>query len=352
MHVLLAREWLDRGFEVDFVLLRREGVFLQLVPQGSRIFDLEVARFRDTVMPLRSYLKEQRPSVLLAAMWPLTVVAIIAARLSRTGTRTVVSDHDTLSVSYRHKGTIHLALLRVSMALTYPLADIRIAVSRGVAADLSSLCGLSQNCFRVIYNPVAAGGTVPVETNLHEVPVDITGPLILTVGALKGQKNHTLLIEAFSLLAGSTDATLCILGEGVMRKQLEQLVVQYGLQGRVLLPGFQFETAPWYSRADLFVLSSNHEGFGNVIVEALEHGVPVVSTDCPSGPREILCDGKYGRLVPVGDAMALADAMKTELSASPDQEALKDRARNFSVDRIADEYLDVMCAGWRDGCRS
>jgi glycosyltransferase involved in cell wall biosynthesis len=123
--------------------------------------------------------------------------------------------------------------------------------------------------------------------------------------------------------------------------------MQYQLQERVLMPGFRVETRPWYQLADLFVLSSQFEGFSNVIVEALGEGVPVISTDCPSGPREILSDGKYGRLVPVGDAEALSDAMLTALRTSHNRAALKARAREFAVEKVAEEYLDVMLPEWR-----
>jgi glycosyltransferase involved in cell wall biosynthesis len=342
MHLSLARDWMAHGFEVDFVLLRANGQLLEIVPKMAQVIDLEVLRFRNTIAPLRSYIRQQRPAVLLVAMWPLTVVAIIAARLSGTGVRTVVSDHSPLSLSYSQKGLAHRALLRASLAVTYPLADMRIAVSKGVAADLSNLSGINLDQFRVIYNPAAAGDTVPVESDVPVVPIDITGRLILAVGTLKAVKDYPLLIEAFSQLAAGSDATLCILGEGALRGELEQLVARLGLLGRVLLPGFMLETGPWYERADLFVLSSRHEGFGNVIVEALEHGVPVVSTDCPSGPRKILCDGKYGKLVPVGDADALAKAINDALVESPNRDALKARARDFSVKTISRQYLDVM----------
>src|SRR5690606_26732556 len=135
---------------------------------------------------------------------------------------------------------------------------------------------------------------------------------------------------------------LCILGEGEERPRLQALVDALGLDGRLLLPGYQSDPAPWYAHADLFVLSSDHEGFGNVIVEALEQGVPVVSTDCPSGPREILEGGKYGTLVPVGDAAALASAIDDALSREHNHDALKRRAQDFSVDKAADAYLDLL----------
>ena len=345
---MLAHEWLTRGFEVDFVLLQEMGDLLEIVPVGARTVDLGVKRFRDAISPLRAYLRKNKPEVVLAAMWPLTVVAVIAIRLAGTGTRIVLSDHSILSRSYQHKGATHRAFLRASMALTYRLADVRVAVSKGVAADVSALSGIRGDQFRVIYNPAATGKKYLDKKCPPPELENIRGPLILTVGALKAEKDYMLLINAFSRLSPQSDATLCILGEGVLRGELEQLVTRLGLQGRVLLPGFRVDTSSWYRHADLFVLSSKHEGFGNVIVEALEHGVPVVSTDCPAGPREILCDGKYGRLVSVGDAAALAEAMLAALSEIPDREAFKARASDFSVSRIADEYLEVMRPVWRD----
>ncbi|MEE4237108.1 MAG: glycosyltransferase [Anderseniella sp.] len=347
----LAREWLVRGFDVDFVLLRPEGELLQLVPHGASVIDLGVERFRDAVLPLRAYARQQEPSVLLAAMWPLTVVTVMATRSSGKSVRAVLSDHSILSRDYQHKGMLHRALLRLSMAFGYRWADALVAVSVGVAADASALSGIRPDRFRVIFNPaakcVSSVGRLAIPTELAEV----RGQLILSVGTLKAVKDHPLLIDAFSRLAPYLDVTLCILGEGPLRVELERLVIRRGLQGRVLLPGFRVETGPWYARADLFVLSSRHEGFGNVLVEALEHGVPVVSTDCPTGPREILCDGKYGRLVPVGDADALAEAMRAGLSETPRREALKARSRDFCADRIADEYLEVMFPGWRGAGR-
>ena len=349
MHLVMAREWLLLGFEVDFVLMRKEGDLLSLVPPAADIFDLGVPRTRYALLPLRSYLKKHQPNALLVAMWPLTVVSLLAARLSGTGVRVMVSDHSILSQSYRHKNLLHRTFLRTSMALGYRLAAARISVSKGVAADASALSGIRLDQFHVVYNPAASGVDPVASKTVPPELVEVKGPLILSVGSLKAEKNHALLIDAFSRLAPFIDATLCILGEGALRIELEKIVVRYGLQGRVLLPGFRLNTAPWYARADLFVLSSRHEGFGNVIVEALEYGVPVVSTDCISGPREVLCDGKYGRLVPVGDASALAAAMQAALSELPNRNLLRARARDFAVEKIAAEYLDVMFPDWRLG---
>ncbi|MCO5054643.1 glycosyltransferase [Thermomonas sp.] len=346
LHVTLAREWMARGFGVDFVLRQARGELLEQLPVGARVVDLRAARVRNVLRPLVRYLRQSRPSALLAAMWPLTTVAPVAARVAGYRGRVVVSEHAPLSRGYAHKGRLHRLGLRASTALGYRLADARIGVSAGVADDLARLSGLARERFSVVYNPAASGAVAGA------VPALLAGaarPVILTVGTLKPVKRHDLLLDAFAKVAASTSATLCILGDGPQRAALEARVVALGLDGRVLFPGYSPDPAAWYAAADLFVLCSDHEGFGNVIVEAMEQGTPVVCTDCPSGPREILCGGKYGALVPVGDAGALAAAMQTALAAPVDRQALQARARDFSSDKIADQYLDLLLPGWREG---
>ncbi len=163
----------------------------------------------------------------------------------------------------------------------------------------------------------------------------------LSVGNLKPEKNQALLLRAFAALP-RPDARLMLLGSGPQEAPLRALAEQLGLAERVIFAGFQRDPAPFYAAADLFVLSSNHEGFGNVIVEALSHGLPVVSTDCPAGPAEILDGGTFGLLVPVGDAAALAEAMDAALDAPVDRDALVRRASDFAPDIAARQYLAVM----------
>lgn len=221
-------------------------------------------------------------------------------------------------------------------------------VSEGVKRDLCAMARLPLDSMKVIYNPTAVGlKPIEVEPVLRErlwgSPSD---HCILSVGTLKAQKDHKTLIEAFALLPKRLNAKLAILGEGSLRPELEMLVRRLGLEGRVLMPGFVLDPYPWYQTADLFVLSSRWEGFGNVIVEALECGVPVVSTDCPSGPAEILQNGRFGSLVPVQDKVAMADAITRALQQSVDRVALRRRAEDFSVPNIAAQYL--RCFGVAD----
>ncbi|MFN3591959.1 MAG: glycosyltransferase, partial [Thermaurantiacus sp.] len=164
---------------------------------------------------------------------------------------------------------------------------------------------------------------------------------ILTAGRMKPQKNHALLIRAFARLE-LPSARLAILGDGRSEAATRALVAEMDLQTRVLMPGFVADPGPWLRSADLFVLSSDYEGFGNVLVEALAAGLPIVSTDCPFGPAEILEHGCYGRLVPVGDEGALAAAMADALAEDHDRAALRRRAADFAPDVAARRYASLL----------
>ena len=341
MRVNMAKQWLRQGCQVEFVLLEARGELLASLPSDATIACLGAKRLRQSVVPLVRYLQSARPNALLVAMWPLTAIAIVAARLAHFRGRIVISDHNHLSTANLAKGRLYMAGLGLSMRLAYPMADTRIAVSNGVAEDLSRLSGLRRELFNVIYNPAA----ISEDVDLARVPSVVTAserPLILSVGTLKKQKRHDLLIDAFARLPTELKGTLCILGEGTEREALVAQVAALGLSEKVLLPGFVLDTGPWYKYADLFVLSSDYEGFGNVIVEAMAQGTPVVSTNCPSGPSEILEDGRFGRLVPVRDVDALTRAMSDALQSSHDSAKLKRRAQDFSVDRVAKQYLDLL----------
>lgn len=335
----LAEGFINRGHEVELVLLRAAGELMDAVPPKARIIELKANRIRETIRPLVTYLRHERPDALLAVMWPLTVVAVLARIVSKAETKIVVSDHGILSEHYARRPAI-LAALRLSTRLLYPRADARMAASQGIAADLAKLSGIPNDTIQVIHNPIA----VPIE----QIGDDkLAKPLwgdaksrILAVGALKPEKDYGLLIEAFATLPRERNAGLMIVGEGQLRPQLEGLADRLGVGDRVSLPSFR-DPWPYYVSADLFVLSSRSEGFGNVLVEALAAGLPIVSTDCP-GPREILEGGKWGALVPAGDRDSLAEAMEQALDRSVDKQGLKARSAQFGPDIALDAYLAVL----------
>lgn len=339
----LALGFAQRGHAVDLVLLQATGALLDAVPVGVRVVDLGVHRIRGLLVPLVRYLRRERPAAMLVSMWPLTALAVLARRLSGVKTRLVLSEHTTWSQAELLQRPGVAWQVRTSMRWLFPGADAVVCVSRGAADDLARFTGLDRNTLTAIHNPVS-GQQTAVATGACGPAGWWLGPnkRVLAVGALKGEKDYPTLLRAFARLRQTTDARLLVLGEGVCRPALEALVRELGLNDAVDLPGFVANPAPCYRHADLHVLSSVAEGFGNVIVEALEAGIPVVSTDCPCGPAEILDGGRYGRLVPMRDPEALARAMAAALAEAPDRQALRARAAEFSVDRAVDRYAALL----------
>lgn len=339
----LARAFAARGHQVEFVLMRAEGDFLLEAQREFSVVDLRAAKVRYVLWRLARYLRERRPAVLIANMWPLTSMAVVGRAISGHECRLMLVDHGMLSLQYAGRGKLHDLLLRVSMTMTYPRAELVAAVSAGSALDIARLAGMSLDKVAVLHNPVLARA-MPNAAALAQADAlwgCAPGGRILAVGSFKPVKNYPLLFRAFAAMP-RTEARLMLLGQGAGEGALRALVTELGLADRIIFAGFHADPSPYYATADQFVLSSNHEGLPTVLIEALSFGLPVVSTDCPSGPAEILENGRWGKLVPVGDAEALARAMDEALSAPVDHEALKCRAADFSPEIAARKYLDLL----------
>jgi glycosyltransferase involved in cell wall biosynthesis len=349
--VNLANDFARRGYSIEVVLLSCNGPFLMDLDRSIRVIDLQVRRFRGLLLPLLRYLRQKKPDSLLVFMWPLTVMALWAKILARVDTRVVVVEHTTWSKDEIVRSLFTRFLAQSSMHCSFKKASAVVAVSHGVADDLSHFARIERALIKVIYNPIVCIKSSTQRVLPKQTPApwwNGTHRCVLAVGALKPVKDYATLILAFMHLLKYVNSRLLILGEGECRTELETQVKDLGMEGYVFIPGFAKVLSPYYQRADLFVSSSTAEGFGNVIVEALEAGTPVVSTDCQSGPREILLNGRYGSLVPVGDPLALASAMIKSLEVKHDVEALKARARYFSIDEAANEYLRHLTASKND----
>lgn len=332
MRLVLADEFHRRGYSVELALGQRKGELLGKVPDHVLLHDLAAPRLRSMVRPLAALIRERKPLAVLGAMWPLSGLVATAARLSQHPCRVVVSEHNTLSDSA--PGTLNRLAMGTAMPAAYMLCDGVVTVTAAVARDLSRLTRLPTSTFTVIHNPA----------QLHEAPKELapptTGKRILTVGTLKEQKDQATLIRSFAA-AFPDDTQLVILGEGPLRGSLEQLANELGVSDRVLLPGFDENPGRWYASSDLFVLPSRWEGFGNVLVEALSLGVPVVSSDLPP-TREVLEGGKFGRLVEMGNVPAFAEAMKETLDSPPNPDELRAKAADFAPHIIAGRYLKLL----------
>ncbi|CAA0079814.1 N-acetylgalactosamine-N,N '-diacetylbacillosaminyl-diphospho-undecaprenol 4-alpha-N-acetylgalactosaminyltransferase [BD1-7 clade bacterium] len=334
--VNLANELVVRGYHIDFVLLNTVGELLCDLDSEINVVDLCANRIRNAISPLAKYLGAESPDILIAAMWPLTVVSYISAKLACFKGKVIFSEHSTLSIALRRKGFVSRIALSWSIRYLYRYADAIHVVSSGVRADLFELGLPARLSPKVIYNPVYTPRKVQTRSTELKLPV------VLNVGALKEAKNQELLIRSFSRVIKQVPAELIIYGEGEMRGRLEQVISELGLQDYVRMPGFLGNISEGYATANLFVLSSDWEGFGNVIVEAMAHGVPVVSTNCKSGPSEILNNGEYGVLVPVNDEKLLAEAIVKELKERKfDSSLLIRRASDFSVDKICSQFVDL-----------
>lgn len=339
----LGRAFAASGHQTEFALMRGIGEFFAPASEEFSVVDLNAGKIRNVPGALAGYLRRRRPDALIANMWPLTSAAVAGRVLARWGGRLLLVDHGTLSRAYADWGALHNLMMRASMRATYRLADSVAGVSQGVASDIARLTGLKKDDVSVLHNPIPQR-PIPNAEALGEVELLWNCPVgerILTVGSMKDAKNHPLLLRAFARTC-RPGSKLMIVGQGQHESSLRALALELGIADRVIFAGFHADPSPFYATADLFVLSSDYEGLPNVIVEALSFGVPVVSTDCPSGPAEILENGRWGRLVPVGDADALARAIEAALSTPTDREALKRRAADFAPEIAARKYLDLL----------
>jgi glycosyltransferase involved in cell wall biosynthesis len=349
----LATGMAEQGRAVDLVLVRREGAFAGKVPPSVRIVELGTRRTINSVLALGRYLRRERPAVLMTALVHVNIAALLARLTAPGTTRVVLTEHNQISMNIPPSPSFTLRFAYRLVPLLYPRASRIIAVSDGVADDLSRFSGVERNRIDVVHNPVVT----PELAALADEPVDHPWfapgepPVILGVGRLSDQKDFATLLRAFALVCSRRPARLVILGEGGYRAELEQLVAQLGIGSDVDLPGFAGNPFAYMSKASLFVLSSKFEGLPGALIEAMACGTPVVATDCPSGPREILEGGSLGGLVPVGDPESLAAAIGDALDQPAPPDRLRAKAAEYTVDRAVRRYLALLEQGGRSSSR-
>jgi glycosyltransferase involved in cell wall biosynthesis len=344
-----------RGHRVDFVVTRSQGPLREKLSSDLRLIELakwqprlhwKPQKNRHKVLAslpaLMRYLRREKPEVLLSGGNYVNAVAAVAHALVGSATRHVLSHHATMT-----RDTAKKPFVRWAARHLYPKADAIVAVSDGVADDLSAQSGIQRDRIATIYNPIVT----PELLEQAQAPLDHpwfapdAPPVLLGVGRLHEQKDFPNLVRAFARVRAEREARLMILGEGKTpesRRELLELATGLGVADAVALPGFVENPFAYMAHAAVFVLSSAWEGFGNVLAEALACGCPVVSTDCPSGPSEILENGKYGPLVPIGDDAALAAAIISTLDAPLAADRLRARGTLYSVDRGTESYLKVL----------
>ena len=345
--VTLARAFAERGYRVDLVVGTASGALRPLVEEPVRLVDLGTSRVRSTLVPLVRYLRSARPTSILSTHSHMNVAVVAARRLAGIRTRVVVREASTPSVNLPSQGTQGFRPMMRLVRWAYSAADGVVAVSRGVAQDLVTSVGVDPDRVVVIGNPVLRRELLESAREPLEHPwfVPSAPPVILGVGRLTPAKDFATLIRAFSLVTKERPAHLLILGEGDERPQLEAVVADLGLRDHILLPGFVPNPYAYMARAGVFALSSAWEGLPGALIEAMACGCPVVSTDCPSGPSEILRGGTLGPLVPVGDSQALAGAIVQVLDRPISPDSLTSGAARFDEDVVVEDYLRILTDG-------
>lgn len=339
----LAGVFAASGLRVHVLVTDPAGPYASLLDRRVQLITVPTYHVVGGVPWMARYLHRYRPRALLAPNDRLMRTPLRARVVARVRTAVYVNLHNTYSESLEEltarKRRRRLARIRRD----YPRADGIIPVSEGVAEDFVRVTGIERRHMTVIYNPVVTAEleALAAEEVDHPWFRDERIPVIVNVGRLEPQKNLTLLIDAFRLLRARLAARLAIVGDGSLAGSLRDYARAGPWAEEIAFLGHRSNPFPYMARAGVFALSSHYEGFGNVLVEAMATGTPVVSTDCPHGPREILADGAYGRLVPVRDAPALALALEQTLRDPLAPQTLKAATDRFRDRSIAAQYLRV-----------
>ncbi len=346
MLVNAARGMAEQGAEVDFIVRHAGAPYLEWLPRGVNVLEFGDAGRRELTRRLERHLGERRPRAVVSAKGLDDNIALAAKGAAPAGTRFFLRPGTAVSARLDNRRTHPLRRwwkLR-RMRHLYARADGVIAVSHGVAEEIRQATGIDADRIRVVRNP----NITPELETLAREPVEHPWlgedqpPLLVAMGGLRRQKDFPTLIRAFAHLRAERPARLLILGRGRQEDRLRELAQRLGVGEDVELGGFAANPYPYLARASLFVLSSLWEGSPNVLTEALALGTPAVATDCRSGPREILQQGRFGPLVPVGDAPALAEAMARTLDDPLPAATLRSATEAYTMERSARRYLEVL----------
>jgi len=332
------------GCRVDLLLVKARSKHLEQLPALVHIRKLKAEHTLTSLPALVRYLKTERPDALLAAKDRANQIAVLAKKTAGVPTRVVVRMGTTVSAALAGKNRWRKLFWYLPIRLIYRSADAVVAVSQGVARDMVRITGRPASDIRIIRNPVITPRIFRLAREPAPHPWLVNGgePVIVGIGRLTRQKDFPTLIRAFAAVRKKLPCRLIILGEGKDRDDLEHLAKRLSQSEQIAMPGFVENPYAYLKRAAMFVLSSAWEGSPNALTEALALGVPVVATNCPSGPREILKDGTIGRLVPVGDPDALAEAILATLSSPPDETLLKSAVREYTAEFSSLRYLDLL----------
>lgn len=339
MLVNAANHFVAKGDDVSVILMKPGGEYLGLLDSRVKIIYFASLKKMQLLSSLTKILRKEKFDLLFTATPSLNTFTIVSRFISGVKTKIVISERNNTIVFFKNSSLTLSKLTFISIPLVYRFADAIVAVSKGLGDSLRKVALVSADKIHVIHNPAWSPDLenqtqVSIKHKWFDVP-DI--PLVITVGRLVPAKNQELLIDAIAALNKKKKVNLLIIGDGILKETLQLKIEKLNMQNCISLEGFKIDPVAWISHANLFVLSSDYEGFGNVLVEALAAGTTIVSTNCDYGPSEILED-RFGYLVPPNDVEALVAKIEYALDNPIGPELLKKRAREFGADNIMRKY--------------
>jgi glycosyltransferase involved in cell wall biosynthesis len=344
MRVHLINEFAARGYQVDLLVADTDSPYMKMVSPNVRIVKMRTSNAIFGVPGMVKYLFMQRPRVLLTQRIRVNVLALRAKKLARSKAKVFVTANTNITRQLQSLKPEKREKQRAMLRRYYPMNDGIVAVSKGVAEDTALNVGWPAERIKVAHNPVVVPGLFERAAASLDHPWFAQGqpPVLLGVGRLEPQKDFVSLVKAFAKVRQERPCRLMILGEGKLRDELDGLATQLGVAADLQMPGFKDNPYQYMSRAAVFVLSSAWEGSPNGLTEALALGTPVVATNCPNGPNEILEEGRYGPLVEVGDVEALAGAIEDTLQQPHDREFQRKGGERYTLENSASEYLEAL----------
>jgi glycosyltransferase involved in cell wall biosynthesis len=341
--LLLARELQANGLTVSVLLHQARGELRDIVPVDLRVVDLNSHRTLQDIPLIARFLRRDRPDVLVANVDHNNIAAVLGNLLAGKQTKVIICQHNPISAPYFRNLHWSYRMIPLAYCLLSPYFSGAVAVSEGLAGELHSIAHIPQRKIALIHNPII-GPDFELRADqpvAHPWFGHSETPIFVTAGRLVAMKDHATLLRALAIHRRQQPSRLLILGAGPLREWLGTLTDELGLHDAVDFLGFQENPLPYFRRADAFVLSSYTEGFGNVLVESMACGTPVISTDCRHGPAEILDLGRYGVLVAPRSAQALASAMDrvADMRRRWPPMLLKARAAEFSTAACAAKYI-------------
>lgn len=339
----LCKKFCERGLLIDLIVVNDIGPLDFLIPKEARLIKFKSSKPSKSILKLIKYLVSKKPKSILSVLTHANIACSIAHKISHSPCNLVLSERVDINQSISNSAfSFDIFLTKKLIKILYPKTYNIISVSKGVASSISNISKIHVKNIQVIYNPIDTE-TINYLSSYHVYfPWQDSLPIILSSGRLSIQKDFPCLLEAFSIVRRKIPSHLVILGEGEQRQPLNDIIENLKIKNDVWLPGYCQNPYSYMARANLYVLPSRFEGLPNVLIEALTLSIPIVSTNCPSGPEEILANGKYGRLVPVGDPVAMAEAMDKSLSGDHPVFDQKEALQRFDPELITDQYLEAL----------